>query len=88
MNPPLPTMEEGHVSPHIPAGPKKDYSLKDDQTFTISIPGRVSKSGSGSTLLESTGSIGAGSNMSSAMSGHGGSFPLLPPPPPSVLKKP
>jgi len=82
MNPPLPVVEEGHVSPHVPPGPKKDYSLKDDQTFTISIPGRVAKSGNSSNLLGSMGSIGAGS--SPAMSG--GSFPLLPPPP-SVQKK-
>jgi len=84
VNPPSPAMEEGNVSPHVPSGPKKDYSLKDDQTFTISIPGRVAKSENSSNLLGSTGSIGAVSNKNSAMSGS--SFPLLPPPP-SVLKK-
>ena len=83
MNPPLPAEEEDNPSPHIPTGPKKDYSLKDDQTFTISIPGRSSKSDSGLTLLGSKGPISASYDISSAT---GGSFPLLPPPP-SAPKK-
>jgi len=78
MNPPLPAVEEDSPSPHIPSGPKKDYSLKEDQTFTISIPGRGSRPDSGLNLLGSKGSVGTDHNTSSAM---GGSFPLLPPPP-------
>jgi len=56
---------EETVSPHIPAGPKKDYSLKEGQTFSIAIPGKSSES-----LVKSTKSV---------MSG--GAIPLLPPPP-------
>jgi adaptin ear-binding coat-associated protein 1/2 len=63
-------------SPHIPPGPKKDYSLKDDQTLTISIPGRSSKSDSGLNLLGPRGPIDQNTN-----SVMGGSIPLLPPPP-------
>ena len=78
MNPPLPAVEEDNPSPHIPSGPKKDYSLKDDQTFTISIPGRSSRSDGGLNLLGSKETIGTDHNMNSSM---GGSIPLLPPPP-------
>ncbi|KAG9226243.1 hypothetical protein CCMSSC00406_0005154 [Pleurotus cornucopiae] len=56
-------------SPHIPPGPKKDYSLKDGQTFSISIPGR-SKPSSTSQLLNSSSSTSTSSGI-----------PLLPPPP-------
>jgi hypothetical protein len=79
MNPPLPAVEDDNPapSPHIPPGPKKDYSLKDDQTLTISIPGRSSKSDSGLNVLGSRGPIDQNTN--SAMGG--GSIPLLPPPP-------
>ncbi|KAJ8507482.1 hypothetical protein ONZ45_g10148 [Pleurotus djamor] len=56
------------ASPHVPAGPKKDYSLKEGQTFSINIPGR--SKGSGASLL----------NTSSTSSLSGG-VPLLPPPP-------
>ncbi|EIN07099.1 adaptin ear-binding coat-associated protein 1 NECAP-1, partial [Punctularia strigosozonata HHB-11173 SS5] len=79
MNPPSPT--EDKPSPHVPVGPKKDYSLKEGQTFSISIPGKTStKTGaslsSGTDLL---GGLGGGGNSSSGAST--GAFPLLPPPP-------
>ncbi|KAG6334732.1 hypothetical protein ID866_4350 [Astraeus odoratus] len=69
LNPPSPTTET--PSPHLPPGPKKDYSLKEGQTFTISIPGKSGKPGNNSNLL-SSGPTGSGS---------GGGVPLLPPPP-------
>jgi hypothetical protein len=84
MNPPLPAVEEEDPSPHIPPGPKKDYSLKDDQTFTISIPGRSSKSEGGLSVLGSKGPTGMDHNMNAAMSG---SIPLLPPPPSAPKKR-
>ncbi|KAF9246353.1 hypothetical protein BU15DRAFT_40155 [Melanogaster broomeanus] len=70
LNPPSPTTNT--PSPHIPQGPKKDYSLKEGQTFSISIPGKSSQQGATSSLL---GSSGVGSSTSS------GGIPLLPPPP-------
>ncbi|KAI0282705.1 hypothetical protein BC826DRAFT_1063743 [Russula brevipes] len=80
MNPPAPAVEEdNNSSPHIPPGPKKDYSLKDDQTFTISIPHRSGKSDNNWNLLGSNGPTGAGLNQSATTGGN--SFPLLPPPP-------
>ncbi|TDL24928.1 adaptin ear-binding coat-associated protein 1 NECAP-1 [Rickenella mellea] len=69
LEPPSPA--EDKQSPHIPAGPKKDYSLKDGQTFSISIPGRTKPTG-GNNLLGSSGS---------SSTGGGGGVPLLPPPP-------
>ncbi|KAH9483956.1 Adaptin ear-binding coat-associated protein 2 [Psilocybe cubensis] len=65
-------------SPHIPAGPKKDYSLKEGQTFSISIPGRP-KPNSSSNLL--------GNSASSSTSSSGTSIPLLPPPPSANKKR-
>jgi hypothetical protein len=77
MNPPTPVVEEDSPSPHVLQGPKKDYSLKDNQTFTISIPGRSGKSDSGLNLPGSSGMISTDHNISSSK----GSIPLLPPPP-------
>ncbi|KAF7969527.1 hypothetical protein HWV62_26282 [Athelia sp. TMB] len=69
LNPPSPTTE----TPTVPSGPKKDYTLKEGQTFSISIPGREKKANTGASLL---GSSGGGSGF-----GSGGGIPLLPPPP-------
>ncbi len=63
-------------SPHVPAGPKKDYSLKEGETFTIAIPGRSKPVSSDTNLLGST-------TQSSSQTSAGGAFPLLPPPPSS-----
>lgn len=68
-----PPADDGDVgpSPHLPSGPKQDYSLKEGQTFSIKIPG----AGSGRKIRDS--------NTTSATSGMGGfgGGPLLPPPP-------
>ena len=85
MNPSLPAVDVDSPSPHIPPGPKKDYSLKDDQTFTISIPGRGGKSDSKSNLLGLGESLNTGLNKNFAV--DSGAFPLLPPPPSSVSKR-
>lgn len=69
LNPPSPTTETASA----PAGPKKDYTLKEGQTFSISIPGRDKKVAAGSNLL--------GSNNGSLGFSMGGGIPLLPPPP-------
>ncbi|EIW84846.1 adaptin ear-binding coat-associated protein 1 NECAP-1 [Coniophora puteana RWD-64-598 SS2] len=79
LNPPSPTEET--PSPHVPTGPKKDYSLKEGQTFSINIPGREKKSGSGTNLL------GSDSTSSGGGGGFGGGIPLLPPPPSSGKKR-
>ena len=87
MNPSSPAEDVDNPSPHVPPGPKKDYSLKDDQTFTISIPGRggKSESTSRSNLLGLGGPVSGGINKGSAV--DGGTVPLLPPPPTSSVPK-
>ncbi|KAJ7217135.1 adaptin ear-binding coat-associated protein 1 [Mycena pura] len=86
LNPPT---EADTPSPHVPAGPKKDYSLKEGQTFSISIPGRPNKS-STSTGLPATNLLGDLSSLSSSgtsTSDSSGGIPLLPPPPSSNRKR-
>ncbi|KDQ61112.1 hypothetical protein JAAARDRAFT_32115 [Jaapia argillacea MUCL 33604] len=68
LNPPSPTTDSS-ASSRAPSGPKKDYSLKEGQTFSISIPGKQ-KSSAGDSLLGSSSSSSSGSGV-----------PLLPPPP-------
>ncbi|KAF8275275.1 hypothetical protein EI94DRAFT_1793884 [Lactarius quietus] len=84
MNPPLSTVDEATLSPHIPPGPKKDYSLKEGQTFSISIPGRSGKLEDGLNVM----GPGKTSDASLAMEpvSGGSAIPLLPPPP-SVSKR-
>ncbi|KAG2041906.1 hypothetical protein BDR03DRAFT_1089099 [Suillus americanus] len=77
LSPPSP--DEESPSPHIPAGPKKDYSLKEGQTFSISIPGKASKLLTPGTSLLGSSTQGTGNS--------GGGVPLLPPPPSSGRKK-
>ncbi|KAI6005790.1 adaptin ear-binding coat-associated protein 1 [Pisolithus albus] len=62
LNPPSPTSDTTIAS---------HYSLKEGQTFSISIPGKSRKHGTGTSLLSS----------SSTVSGNGSGIPLLPPPP-------
>ncbi|EJD02202.1 adaptin ear-binding coat-associated protein 1 NECAP-1 [Fomitiporia mediterranea MF3/22] len=75
LNPPSPTTEA--EAPKSTA-PKKDYTLKEGQTFSISIPGRNKSGGSANNNL-----LGSSSTSTSS----GGSIPLLPPPPSSSSKR-
>ncbi|KAF8201782.1 adaptin ear-binding coat-associated protein 1 [Pholiota molesta] len=76
LNPPVDNEEV--VSPHVPAGPKKDYTLKEGQTFSINIPGRNKTTGGTNNLL--------GSSATSSSASTAGAIPLLPPPP-SAIKR-
>jgi Protein of unknown function (DUF1681). len=76
LNPPS---ETDAPSPHLPAGPKKDYTLKDGQTFSIAIPGRPK-------TTTSVNLLGSGSGSSGGISGGGG-VPLLPPPPSTTKRR-
>ncbi|KAJ3889462.1 adaptin ear-binding coat-associated protein 1 [Lentinula edodes] len=80
-NPSEPSENEDKPSPHIPAGPKKDFSLKEGQTFSIAIPGKKKAANETSTDLLST------SSASSVSGASGGGFPLLPPPPSSGARR-
>ncbi|KAF8163433.1 adaptin ear-binding coat-associated protein 1 NECAP-1 [Crassisporium funariophilum] len=66
-----PASDSTEPSPHVPAGPKKDYSLKEGQTFSIAIPGR-NKATTGNNIFGSSQSSTASSSTA---------IPLLPPPP-------
>lgn len=70
-NPPTP--QETAAASNLP---KKDYTLKEGQTFSISIPGRNKPSSSNNSNL-------LGSDTSSSSSSSSSGFPLLPPPPSS-----
>ncbi|KAJ3997290.1 adaptin ear-binding coat-associated protein 1 [Lentinula boryana] len=72
---------EDKPSPHIPAGPKKDFSLKEGQTFSIAIPGKKKAATETSTDLFGT------SSASSVSGASGGGVPLLPPPPSSGTRR-
>ncbi|KAG5647320.1 hypothetical protein DXG03_000858, partial [Asterophora parasitica] len=63
--------------PYVASGPKKDYTLKEGQTFSISIPGR-NKAPTGSNII--------GSGSASSVQSGGGGIPLLPPPPSAPRK--
>ncbi|KAF9013947.1 hypothetical protein BDQ17DRAFT_1341784 [Cyathus striatus] len=70
-----PVESDAEPSPHIPTGPKKDYSLKEGQTFSISIPGRSKRAATSSLIGSSEGSS------------NDGVIPLLPPPPSAPRKR-
>lgn len=76
-----PQVDEEVPSPHIPTGPKKDYTLKEGQTFSINIPGRNKPSGANS------GSLVVGASKPTSTPTSGASIPLLPPPPSATRKR-
>ena len=76
LNPPSPTTDSSK-SPHLPEGPKKDYSLKDGQTFSIAIPGRNRTTNIAGGLFSDTAA------KTETSSSSGSAVPLLPPPPSS-----
>lgn len=91
MNPPSPTTEE---APSTYSGPKKDYTLKEGQTFSINIPGRAKHNTDTKVLGTNTGIDLLGgnllsdtSNVTSSKPSSGLGVPLLPPPPPSAPRK-
>ncbi|KAF5373620.1 hypothetical protein D9758_000871 [Tetrapyrgos nigripes] len=77
--------ETDSQSPHVSAGPKKDYSLKEGQTFSISIPGKKKTATATSGVSDLLGASSSSGNTSAG--GGGGGIPLLPPPPSSNRKK-
>ncbi len=80
------TPDTDSSSPHVPAGPKKDYSLKDGQTFSISIPGRTTKTNFNQSATSDL--LGGGGGGGGSGSGGGGvGVPLLPPPPPGAPRR-
>jgi len=75
LNPPSPSSS---ASPHLPAGPKKDYSLKEGQTFSINL--NLGQKKATTNILGSTTSGSSGTQ-------SGGGIPLLPPPPSAPKRK-
>lgn len=78
-----PSTSSDSPSPHMPVGPKKDYSLKEGQTFSIAIPGRAKAAIEGNLFGLETGP----SESKTGSGGGGGGFPLLPPPPSASKRK-
>ncbi|KAI0747448.1 adaptin ear-binding coat-associated protein 1 NECAP-1 [Irpex lacteus] len=85
------TPDTDSSSPHVPAGPKKDYSLKDGQTFSISIPGRTAKTSFNQSTSATSDLLGGGAGGGGGSGGGGGGggvgVPLLPPPPPGAPRR-
>ncbi|KAI0780619.1 adaptin ear-binding coat-associated protein 1 NECAP-1 [Trametes elegans] len=79
-----PEAQADQPSPHVPAGPKKDYTLKEGQTFSISIPGRAKAS---SPLPSSSGPNLLGGSSGKSGASAGGGIPALLPPPPSAPRR-
>ncbi|KIY50759.1 adaptin ear-binding coat-associated protein 1 NECAP-1 [Fistulina hepatica ATCC 64428] len=71
----------------VPAGPRKDYTLKEGQTFSISIPGRTKASPTTGTLDSLLGSNKVGGAPALSPPPSGGTVPLLPPPPGSGVHR-